>query len=105
LYFGSFLLAAGFAVMSANLASTLILTLPFYGIYSGVIRREEQDLAARFGNDFDRFRDRVPAFFPHRLGKEMLTGFSVDQFLRNREYNAALGFGAALAIFLYKALG
>ncbi len=101
LYFGSFMLAVGFGVMSANLASALILIVPSAVIYPNVIRGEERHLLKLFGQEFSDFKARVPAFFPHRLNTHMVKSFSTSQYLANHEYNAALGFaGATLVLFL-----
>jgi protein-S-isoprenylcysteine O-methyltransferase Ste14 len=102
LYFGSFLLTLGFAVMAWRIPAALLLLVPFGAIYAGVIRQEERDLEARFRDRFARFRAEVPAFFPRRLRAGLLKSFSLDQYMANREYNAALGFLAAIATLLAK---
>jgi len=48
LYFGSSLLAGGFAVMSANGIAAALLLVPFALIYPVVIRREEAHLEELF---------------------------------------------------------
>jgi protein-S-isoprenylcysteine O-methyltransferase Ste14 len=104
LYFGSFLLAAGFGVMSASLLCVALLVIPFTVVYSQVIRREEAHLSDLFPDDFAEFRKRVPAFLPRRPNAGLLESFSRDQYMSNREYHAALGFAAVLTVFLIKAL-
>jgi protein-S-isoprenylcysteine O-methyltransferase Ste14 len=100
LYFGSFLLAMGFAVMSASLVATAILLIPFAFIYSHVIKKEEAHLEKLFSGDFRLYRQQVPRFFPRFHPFER--SFSFHQYMVNREYNTALGFAAALTIFLVK---
>jgi protein-S-isoprenylcysteine O-methyltransferase Ste14 len=100
LYFGSFLLAAGFAIMSARLIVAALLVIPSALIYPAVIRREEAHLERLFPRDFRLYCAQVPRFVP-RLGK-FSSSFSIAQYVANREYNTALGFCAALAIFIAK---
>jgi protein-S-isoprenylcysteine O-methyltransferase Ste14 len=101
LYFGSSLLAAGFAIMSANGAAAALLLIPFAVIYPAVIRREEAHLEALFPDDFRLYKARVPVFVP-RLTLRFPTSFAFSQYLANREYNTAFGFAAALAVFAVK---
>ena len=102
LYLGSFLLAMGFAVMSGSLASATILLVGFVIVYPTVMRKEERHLAGLFGEEFGRFRSRIPLFFPRRLNAWVFEGFSVEQYLSNREYNALAGFVGATAVLLVK---
>jgi protein-S-isoprenylcysteine O-methyltransferase Ste14 len=100
LYFGSSLLACGFALMSWNGIATILL-LPFAVIYPIVILREEAHLEQLFPDEFRAYRAQVPRFFP-RLPHAIPRSFSFDQYLHNREYNTALGFLGALAILAMK---
>jgi steroid 5-alpha reductase family enzyme len=100
LYFGSFLLTVGFAIMSASWIAALILIIPSLVIYPNVIRNEEAHLERLFPEDFRRYRDSVPRFFP-KFG-QFERSFSFKQYLANREYNTALGFVAVLAVFILK---
>ena len=59
LYFGSFLLTVGFAIMSASWIAALILIIPSLVIYPNVIRNEEAHLERLFPEDFRRYRERV----------------------------------------------
>jgi protein-S-isoprenylcysteine O-methyltransferase Ste14 len=102
LYFGSFLLTVGFAIMSANWIAALVLIIPSLVIYPNVIRNEEAHLERLFPEDFRRYRESVPRFFP-KFG-QFERSFSFQQYLANREYNTALGFAAILAVFIVKSL-
>jgi protein-S-isoprenylcysteine O-methyltransferase Ste14 len=102
LYFGSFLLALGFAIMSANLVAAGLLIIPSGVVYPVVIRREEAHLERLFPEDFQAYRSRVPCFVPRFRGAG--APFSLKQYIANREYNTALGFAAALALFIAKLL-
>src|SRR6266581_1612776 len=101
LYFGSSLLACGFALMSWNEIAAILLLLPFALIYPTVILREEDHLARLFPDEFRAYRSRVPRFFP-RLTGGSLNAFSFDQYLYNREYNTVLGFAGVLAVLALK---
>ena len=102
LYFGSFLLAAGFAIMSANWIAAAVLVIPSIIIYPNVIRNEEGHLGRLFPEDFRRYCAAVPRFIP-KFGR-FERSFSFKQYLANREYNTALGFAAVLAVFILKLL-
>ncbi len=114
LYLGSILIAAGFAVALLSWPVAAMLAAMFLIIYVPVIASEERFLRSNFA-DFDAYCRRVPRLIP-RLTQavplagqtEVLSGkFSVDLYLRHREYNATIG--AALLylslLFLRPALG
>jgi len=101
LYFGSSLLAAGFAIMSANEIVAVLLIVPFGLIYPTVMLREEAHLSRLFPDEFRLYKAKVPRFFP-RLTLRFRQSFSLSQYLSNREYNTALGFVAAIAVFCIK---
>src|ERR1051326_1613027 len=60
LYFGSSLLAAGFAIMSANEFAATLLIVPFGLIYPTVMLREEAHLSRLFPDEFRLYRSKVP---------------------------------------------
>jgi protein-S-isoprenylcysteine O-methyltransferase Ste14 len=101
LYFGSFLLTAGFAIMSASGVAAALLLVPFALIYPSVIRSEEAHLETLFPEEFRRYKDKVPAFVP-RLTFGFPPSFAFSQYLANREYNTALGLAGGLLIFVMK---
>ena len=100
LYFGSFMLSLGFAVMSWSVFAALLVLVPSVFIYPNVIRNEEAHLERLFGEEFARYRSRVPRFLPriHRIQ----TSFSFPQYLKNREYNTTLGLVAAICVLALK---
>ena len=101
LYFGSSLIAVGFAIMSSNETAAALLLVPFIVIHPTVILREEAHLESLFPDEFRLYKASVPRFFP-RLTRRFRPAFSLDQYLSNREYNTALGFGGALGVFILK---
>jgi protein-S-isoprenylcysteine O-methyltransferase Ste14 len=100
LYFGSSVLALGFAIMSANVIAAGLLLIPSILIYPFVIRREEAHLGRLFPDEFRLYRSKVPCFVPRFGGFQ--PSFSSRQYLANREYNTALGLAGALAVFVGK---
>ena len=101
LYFGSALLAVGFAIMSADEIAATLLGVPFVLIYPRVILREEEHLGRLFPSEFRKYKATVPRFFP-RLTLHPQLAFSFQQYLANREYNTAMGCVGALGLFLIK---
>ena len=104
LYFGSSLLATGFAIMSANEIAAALIILPFGLIYPTVMLREEAHLAQLFPNEFKLYKAQVPRFFPRFRLRRLSASFSFGQYLSNREYNTALGFSAGLVVLIGKYL-
>ena len=101
LYFGSALLACGFAIMSWNEIAAILVLLPFGVIYPAVILREERHLEVLFADEFRAYRRSVPRFFP-RFSRGSIFCFSFGQYLDNREYNTVLGFTGALTVLTLK---
>jgi len=103
LYFGSSLLATGFAIMSANETAAALTILPFGLIYPTVMLREEAHLAQLFPNEYKLYKAQVPRFFP-RFRLRLSGSFSFSQYISNREYNTVFGFLAGLAVLIGKYL-
>ena len=103
LYFGSSLLATGFAIMSANEIAAALLIIPFGLIYPTVMLREEAHLSRLFPDAFRSYKAKVPRFFP-RITFRFPRSFSFNQYLANREYNTALGLVGAVSVFVIKCL-
>jgi protein-S-isoprenylcysteine O-methyltransferase Ste14 len=101
LYFGSSLLAAGFAVMSGSALAAGLILAPFVLIYPAVIFREEAHLQRLFPKQFELYKSTVPRFFP-RISFSFPASFAFSQYLANREYNTALGFAGAVGILVIK---
>src|SRR5262250_3855462 len=85
LYFGSSLLATGFAIMSASEIAAVLLLVPFGLIYPTVILREEAHLARLFPEQFRAYKSEVPRFFP-RFKFRFSRSFSFPQYVSNGEY-------------------
>lgn len=103
LYFGSALLAAGFAIAGGSWVAGAIVAAYFAVFYYAVMRNEEADLRKRFGAAFDEYAARVPLFLPRAAGPGETSAsqspkrFSWALYLRNREYQALIGTLGGLA--------
>lgn len=115
LYLGSMLIAAGFAVALESWAMAAVLAIGFALIYIPVIASEERFLRTTFAG-FDEYCRRVPRLIPRPTPARLLPAdgqkagtkedsegtagsFSLELYLKHREYNAALG-----AVLLYLSL-
>jgi len=63
LYFGSFLIAAGFAI-AAHWALLLLVVAFFVLIYAPTMQRERANIAGRFPEAYHAYAANVPAFVP-----------------------------------------
>ena len=106
LYLGSSVLALGAGIATRSWISSAILVIYFALVYAVVMRREEQELLGQHGDSFQAYAAAVPLFFP-RLTPARLEGasagsFSLAQYKKNHEYEAAVGFVLLLLVFLLK---
>jgi protein-S-isoprenylcysteine O-methyltransferase Ste14 len=94
LYVGSFLLGLGLSVAGGRWWFPLAFAALFGWIYFLTIRAEVRELESRFGECFQSYRAQVPAFLPrlrpYRSG-DPSQGFRLEVYLRNKEWQAALG--------------
>lgn len=93
LYFGSFLIAAGFA-MAAHW-SLLLLVIAFFAlVYGPKIEAERLNILGRFPGEYPGYAANVPAFVPRRTAWASGTGetgqFSFDLYMKHGEWKAAL---------------
>lgn len=100
LYFGSFLLAAGFALV-AHWSLLLVVIALFAFIYGPTIEQERNQIRAQFPDEYPAWAEAVPAFVPRLTpwrpqapsGED---SFSFALYMRHREWQAALAFGVVL---------
>jgi protein-S-isoprenylcysteine O-methyltransferase Ste14 len=102
LYVGTLLTGVGFALAGAHIAIGLALIVFFVLFYLPVVDEEERHLAVILPG-YDDYRRRVPRLWPsltprYRDG----AGFRLELYLRNREYQALLGYLATMALLLVK---
>src|SRR5438552_477439 len=93
LYLGSLLIGIGFTVAARSWWVVALLVVMFFAIYVPVIRGEEKFLKEKFP-EFEEYARRVPRmlprFTPSRSGEDG-GGFSMELYLKHREWNALLG--------------
>jgi protein-S-isoprenylcysteine O-methyltransferase Ste14 len=104
LYLGSAILALGAGVAAHSWTSAMILCSYFALFYSIVMRREENELRSRYGAVFDEYARAVPLFLPRVTAAKPSGGgkptFSFEQYKKNREYQAAIGFLSFIGLLL-----
>jgi protein-S-isoprenylcysteine O-methyltransferase Ste14 len=105
LYFGSFVMAAGCAVCGGSLWLSVWLMALFLAIYMPVMQAESSHMRRLFAGDYERWADSVPLFIPRVTPyKNGLTRrFDPRQYLRHREYRAAIGLLIVIGILSLKA--
>jgi len=106
LYFGSFLIAAGFAI--AGHWSLLLLVIAFFMlVYAPKIEAERLNILGRFPDDYPDYAANVPVFFPRRgawaSGPASDEPFSFDLYMKHGEWKAGLVYVAAVAWLAYRA--
>ena len=106
LYLGSSVLALGAGMATRSWISAAILVVYFALVYAVVMRREENELLIQHGEAFRAYAAAVPLFFPRmtpaRLDGTSVGSFSLAQYKKNHEYEAAVGFLLLLLVFLLK---
>jgi protein-S-isoprenylcysteine O-methyltransferase Ste14 len=102
LYFGSFLIAAGFAI-AAHWSLLLLVIAFFVLVYGPTIRDERIGIRARFPDAYDEWERNVPSFVPRPTpwrppagAVEEHEGFDFNLYMRHGEWRAALGYAAVL---------
>lgn len=108
LYFGSFLIAAGFAI-AAHWSLLLLVIAFFVLIYGPTIRDERVGIRARFPEAYDEWERNVPSFLPRPTPWRATStspaergGFDFQLYMRHGEWRAALGFAAVLAYLILR---
>jgi protein-S-isoprenylcysteine O-methyltransferase Ste14 len=100
LYLGSLLIGLGFAIASRSWWIAAALLAMFVGIYLPVIREEEVFLRTKFP-DYAGYEKNVPRILPTiRTAPDLNQAsprFSLQLYLKHREYNALLGSLAMVA--------
>src|SRR2546422_10324370 len=104
LYLGSAVLALGAAVATRSWISAGILLAYFAVFYSIVMQREANELRLRHGACFEGYARAVPLFIPRltaaKLPGDSVGSFSLAQYRKNHEWQAALGFLFLLLVLL-----
>ncbi len=101
LYFGSFLIAAGFAI-AAHWALLLVVVAFFVLIYAPTMQRERANIAGRFPEAYETYSANVPAFVPRptpwkATHPEEGGGFSLDLYMKHGEWKAGVTYLLVIA--------
>lgn len=102
LYIGTLLTAAGLVIASRRWELGVLFAVVFLLIYLPVVELEEQHLRKLFP-EYDGYARRVPKLIP-RFGRAGSQTFRWAVYMRNQEYQAALGFLAGAAVLVWKAV-
>jgi protein-S-isoprenylcysteine O-methyltransferase Ste14 len=105
LYFGSFLIAAGFAV-AAHWALLLVVIAFFVLIYAPTMQREVANMAGRFPDEYAEYAANVPAFVPRprpwRRQTPPPTPFRWSLYLKHGEWKVVVTYLIVLAWLAYR---
>ena len=103
LYIGTLLVALGLVIASRSAGLGLVFAAVFFLIYLPAIQLEEQHLNRLFP-DFAAYSAQVPALLPNFRPGTNTTPFRPGLYLKNREYEALLGFFAGAALLVCKTI-
>jgi protein-S-isoprenylcysteine O-methyltransferase Ste14 len=99
LYFGSFLIGAGFAI-AAHWSLLLLVIAFFVFVYAPTMERERANMGRRFPEAYAEYERNVPAFVPRPTpwrAADVETGsFSFALYMKHGEWKAALVFVLAV---------
>lgn len=103
LYLGSLLMGIGFALAARSWWIGAALVVMFFAIYLPVIRGEEKFLREKFP-EFERYAQQVPRMLPRvtPASGEQSGRFSLELYVKHREWNALVGATALIAILISK---
>jgi protein-S-isoprenylcysteine O-methyltransferase Ste14 len=103
LYLGSALMGLGAAVAGRSWIMGLAFAAFFILVYWPVMEREAQFLQREFPEAFEPYARRVPLFLPKLPRMRAASGkFQWALYLKNREYEAAAGYVAAMLFLALK---
>ncbi len=97
LYIGSFLMAIGFAILMRDIKVYILVTTLILGVYIPRIKDEELALSKKFPADWRNFCVQTGLFFPKKFPRKVCIGWSLNQWFKNKEYNALFTVLAAIA--------
>jgi protein-S-isoprenylcysteine O-methyltransferase Ste14 len=107
LYFGSFLIAAGFAV-AAHWSLLVAVVAFFLLIYYPTMRREIVNITERFPEAYARYATNVPLFFPRpgpwRGDAGSTNRFDAALYMKHGEWKAGLTYVLAMIWLAFRTL-
>jgi len=108
LFLGSFILGVGVTIAGGQWVFGVVFLVFFLVVYRATVLREVAELEARFGESYRIYAAHVPSVLPRfmaHLGERSESrgdGFSRARYMRNREWEAALGAVAAFGALALK---
>lgn len=102
LYFGTFLIVVGASLAGGVWWLALAASLAYLVVYVPVMLAEVDTMRALFPSDYDAWASEVPMFVPRLTPRGAGARFDGALYLRYREYRAALGLLAFLAVLAVK---
>ncbi|HEY7546022.1 MAG TPA: isoprenylcysteine carboxylmethyltransferase family protein [Blastocatellia bacterium] len=109
LYLGTFIMGAGAAVASSSLRFVAAYLGFYLLIYVPVMIAEAETMRKLFSDEYEKYSQRVPMFVPrltpYRSADETRDderSFDLSQYLRHREYRAAIGCAIVFLILIAK---
>jgi protein-S-isoprenylcysteine O-methyltransferase Ste14 len=91
LYVGSFLMMYGFSLIMYDWLSIAFIAGPMSILYYFQVLNEEKFLAALHPEQWANYAKQTSRFVPLKFNSNWRSGWSVAQWMRNREYQAILG--------------
>lgn len=106
LYFGSFMIAAGFAI-AVHWALLLVVVAFFALVYAPTMQRERANIAGRFPEAYQTYAANVPAFMPRPTPWKATHpddegGFSLDLYMKHGEWKAGLTYILVMIWLIYR---
>jgi protein-S-isoprenylcysteine O-methyltransferase Ste14 len=103
LYLGSSLMGLGCAVAGRTWVMGVAFAVFFAAVYWPVMEREAEFLRKGFPEAYEPYAKQVPLFLPKMSRYHaQVEWFEWRCYLKNREYEAALGYGAAMLFLALK---
>ena len=103
LYLGTLLAVAGLVIAGRSWLLAALFAVVFLLMYLPAIELEEEHLASLFP-EFQAYAQRVPSLWPTLHPIKADRSFRWSLYVNNREYQALLGFAAAVLLLIAKVL-
>jgi protein-S-isoprenylcysteine O-methyltransferase Ste14 len=107
LYFGSFLIGAGFAI-AAHWALLLVVIAFWLLVYAPTMEREKANIRQRFPDAYDKYSANVPAFMPRvtpwRSEESDEGGFDPGLYMKHGEWKAGITYLLVMAWLSFRVM-
>ena len=101
LYAGNFLIGLGWSVMASFYVVPAYAAAFFVVYFVGIVPLEEKYLSSTFGEEYSRYRTRVPSFLPRRPQTPFSRGpFSFDVLWKSERYSFLVTLFGTLVLVL-----